>query len=117
MTRSIMTPIEYADMTNRMMTTILANVPICDQRERGSHCGPAPSCNNHNDQTCNCKSIVLFSLLRVELNLVELNLLAQREVHIDDRYHFHWLSVEESLFIQPLSHGLQRRRHQQRMAA
>ena len=44
-------------------------------------------------------------------------LLAQREVHVDNRCYFHRLSIEEGRLVQPLLHSFLRRRHQQRMAA
>src|SRR5579885_373184 len=108
-----MTPIEYADIRNRPITTSLAGTPICSHRERGSQPMAPPSCSNKNAHTCNCKNIVFF-LLRVEFipgrnggSAPPAILLAQREVHVDLSHHLHRLSVQERRRVHPLFHRLQ----------
>src|SRR5438067_10650003 len=92
--RSIITPIDQADMMNRQTTTSLAGMPIWFQRERGSHPTWAASCNKRNAHTCICKSIVCF-LLRVNyLSYFSFPLLVQSEVHVDCRDHIHRLAVQ-----------------------
>src|SRR4051794_13618871 len=100
MMRSIMTPIEYADMMNIAITTAFARGPICAQRWIGSQL--TASWSRYRDHTC-CKSIVLS--LSCELNFATCStdvrngrsgyLLAQRKVHVDLSLHLYRLSVEE----------------------
>src|SRR5580704_9130653 len=104
-----MTPIDHADMSKSVMTTILAGHPMASHMLRGSKL-TGLSCNSSNPQTCTCKNILV--LLRVEFRL----LLTQSEIDIDLRHHFHGLAIEQRGFVLPLRNGLARGFHQQRVA-
>src|SRR5437762_8997848 len=134
--RSIMTPKEYMERTNKMKTTTSASVPMFLSMSRKSKLGAPASCS----RTAKVNKVATIRLLlkfqvtlrrgrratRVFAEYCYLErrtcpttgappaLLVERENHVNGRVHVHRLAIQERRLIAPLANGVKRRLLEQR---